>query len=99
MPDFVVHGSQHVYTVGDYHPDSRVGYSASLGDPQQVEPARSEEAQGVLLVTVGAVWENEAFFVPGAPARLYLVLPRQFEQLGGSRDQYKFVPQYGQFLF
>ena len=45
-----------------------------------------------------AVWEKEAFFVPGAPVRLYPVLPRQSEQLGESRDQYECVPQYGQFL-
>ena len=49
-------------------------------------------------MTVGAVWEKEAFFVPGAPVHLFLVLPRQSEQLGESRDQYECVPQYGQFL-
>ena len=63
-----------------------------------MEPAHSEEAQDVLLVTVGAVWEKEAFFVPGALVHLFLVLPRQSEQLGESRDQYECVPQYGQFL-
>ena len=79
-------GGQHVYLVGDCHPGSRFYYFASLGDHQQVEPAHSEEAQDVLLVTVGAVWEKEAFFVPGAPVHLFPVLPRQSEQLGESRD-------------
>ena len=49
-------------------------------------------------MTVGAVWEKEAFFVPVAPVHLFLALPRRFEQLGESRDQYECVPQYGQFL-
>ena len=89
---------QHVDLVGDCHLGSRSYYSASLGDHQQVEPAHSEGAQDVLLVTVGAVWEKEAFFVPGALVHLFLVLPRQFEQLGESRDQYECVPQCGQFL-
>ena len=100
MPGFAkaVLGEQHVDLAGDCHLGSRFYYSASLGDHQQVEPARSEEAQDALLVTVGAVWEKEAFFVPGAPVHLFLVLPRQSEQLGESRDQYECVPQYGQFL-
>ena len=71
----------------------------SLGDHQQVEPAHSEEALDVLLVTVGAVWEKEAFFVPGAPARLFHVLPRQFEQLDESRGLCVLGPQCGSFLF
>ena len=91
-------GGQHVDLVGDYRPGLRFGCFASLGDYQQVEPAHFEEAQDVLLVTVGAVWEKEAFFVPGAPVHLFLVLPRQSEHLGKSRDQYECVPQYGQFL-
>ena len=86
MPDFAAHGSRHIYRVGGYRPDSRFDCSANLGDHQQVEPAHSEEAQDVLLVTVGAVWEKEAFFVPGAPVHLFPVLPRQSEQLGESRD-------------
>ena len=48
-------------------------------------------------MTVDAVWEKEAFFVPKAPVHLFLALPRQFEQPGESRDQYECVPQYGQF--
>ena len=101
MPDFAndVLGARHVYHVGDYHPDSRFDYSASLGDHQQVEPAHFEEAQGVLSVMADTVWEKEAFFVPGAPVHPYLVLPRQSEQLDESRGQYDFVPQFGQFLF
>ena len=101
MPGFAeaVLGEQHVYLVGDCHPGSRFYYSASLGDHQQAEPAHSEESQDVLLVTVGAVWEKEAFFVPGAPVHLYLVLPRQSERLDESQGQYEFVPQYGLFLF
>ena len=48
---------------------------------------------------VDAVWEKEAFFVPGVPVLLYPVLPQQSEQLGESRDQNECVPQCGQFLF
>ena len=90
------------YRVGDFQhhlPDLRFDYSASLGDYQQVEPVHSEEAQGVLSVMADAVWEKEAFFVPGAPVHLYLVPPRQSEKLGELRDQYGFVRQCGQFLF
>ena len=84
MPGFAeaVLGGQHVDLVGDCHLDSRFYYSASLGGRQQVEHAHSEEAQDVLLVTVGAVWEKEAFFVPMALVHLFLVLPRRSEQLG-----------------
>ena len=99
MPDVAAHGSRHVFRVGDYRPDSRFDYSASLSGHQRVEPVHSEEAQDVLSVMVDAVWEKEAFFVPGVPVHLYPVLPRQSEQLGESRDQYEFVPQCGQFLF
>ena len=87
MPGFVeaVLDGQHVDLVGDCHLGSRSYYSASLSDHQQVEPAHSEEAQDVLLVTVDDVWEKEAFFVPGAPTRLSPVLPQRSEQLGESR--------------
>ena len=46
-----------------------------------------------------AVWEKEAFFVPGAPGRPYLGLPRQSEQLDESRGLCVLDPQCGSFLF
>ena len=46
-----------------------------------------------------AVWEKEAFFVPGEPERPYLELPRQSEQLDESRGLCVSDPQCGSFLF
>ena len=46
-----------------------------------------------------AVWEKEAFFVPGAPGRPYLELPRQSEQLDELWGPCVLDPQCGPFLF
>ena len=42
-----------------------------------------------------AVWEKEAFSVPGAPMHLYPVLPQLSEQPDESQGQCEFAPQCG----
>ena len=48
-------------------------------------------------MTADAVWEKEAFSVPGAPVHPYPVLPRLSDQLDESQGQREFAPQCGLF--
>ena len=89
---------RYVYSVSGYRPGLRFDCLLNLGDCQQGELARSEQAQDALLAMVGISREKEAFSVPGEFVHLFPVLYRRFEQSGGSRDRCEYVPQYGQSL-